>query len=271
MYNEYNAELARRHVEWCKTNQNAKLLIQRALDKSFQFSGYTLNDYLNMLGNCSYSGTQTETVILPMSSQHTVSKITYMKTTKACVLNFADYYKPGGLFLSGSMVQEESLCHSSGLYPILEFYADDYDDRKGTANKGAYQETGIYTEGCPFWVNSRQSFCDVLTYAAVNWRAFNKARGTEAEKKQVKRIMHDRQIIAYILPKIFGNCDEVILGAWGCGIFLNDTREIAETWRECTERFPGLYKKVYHPLFTDSIKQGIFNDAYAGKLLIGSE
>lgn len=268
MYNRYNAELAMRHVEWCKNDPNAKKWINRALDQSFAFSGYTLKDYLNMLETREYSSKSTETIITTSSSQHMANKITYMHANKACVLNFADYFKPGGQFLNGSMVQEESLCHVSGLYPILEYYAEDYADRKGTGNKGAYQEAGVYTENCPFWINGRLSFCDVLTYAAVNWRAFNKAGGTQSERDQVKKIMHDRQIIAYILPKIFGDCDEIILGAWGCGIFLNDTRTIAKTWLECTRRFPGLYKRVYHPMFTSMGNRIIFEEVYDGNLII---
>lgn len=265
MYSEYNADLANKHLDFLNKNPIAKSLINKAIDKSFEFKGYTLQDYMNMLTQCEYSVDTTEVNIVYSSAQHIASKLTYMRSSKVCVLNFADYLKPGGLFLNGSMAQEESLCHSSGLYPILKFFEDDYNERKGTSNKGAYQETGIYTEDCPFYVGGKQTLCDVLTYAAVNYRVIERCGGTDTERNFLAETMRNRQRIAYILPKIFGGCDEVILGAWGCGVFKNDVREVARTWAECTKEFNGLYRKIYHPVLSSVTCSRIFDEAYDGE------
>lgn len=248
MYNEYNANMACEHLNWCNTDKVAKELIKKAIDNSIEFSGYTLKQYEQFLSSRKRFD-KTEVKLLNAGSQSIASNVSYMETGSVCVLNYADYLKPGGLFLNGSMAQEEALCHASGLYLVLDSFRDDYERRKGTSNSGAYQETGIYTIGCPFWVNGRRTLCDVLTYAAVNYRALERSKGGPEMREAFRNVMRKRIKIAYMLPKIFNDCESVILGPWGCGVFRNDPMDIATWWKECLEEYPGIYKNVYHPIY----------------------
>ena len=45
---------------------------------------------------------------------------------KTAVLNFASYKNPGGMFIKGSSAQEESLCHESFLYNVLQEFDHTY-------------------------------------------------------------------------------------------------------------------------------------------------
>ena len=263
MYSEYNAELARKWLDFLSTNENAKARVEKAMGNSYEFSFDTLEkvrSYIPLIRD--YSSTPTKTIINARSSQGLASELTCHGFDRACVLNFADYRVPGGKFLEGSMVQEESLCHTSGLYPILDSFRESYDARINSLNKGAYTHTGIYAEQVPFWVNGRDSYCDILTFAAVNYRSLQRSRATQAEIDNHKKVMKERQEIAYLVPKLFGNVDILILGAWGCGIFKNETYDVAQSWVDCTKKYPNLYKAVYHPIFRGGEKMDIFQYIY---------
>lgn len=262
MFSQYNQKSASDWLGYLNKDKKAKELIQKSIDKSLLFSGYTLTDYENMLSTIEYYGTDTKVVLSTDSVSSAVMNACYMTTAKACVLNFASYIKPGGDFLKGAMAQEEFLCHTSGLYPILMHFEDDYKERRGTCRNGAYQDTGIYSEDVPFYVNGKHANCDVLTFSAVNFRVpMWKANGSQVSAL-LEAVMRNRQRIAYILPRIFGRCDEVILGAWGCGIFKNNPYNIASGWKECMELYPGLYKKVYHPIFKGGSNFKIFKSVF---------
>lgn len=49
---------------------------------------------------------------------------------KIAVLNFASYVQPGGEFLTGSIAQEECLCHESFLYNVLSRMTDFYSNKQ---------------------------------------------------------------------------------------------------------------------------------------------
>ena len=75
------------------------------------------------------------------------------KNVKPCILNFASYKNPGGMFLAGSSAQEECLCHASNLYNILEKFNKDYyipHRQKGATNRALYSNQAIYSPDVVF-------------------------------------------------------------------------------------------------------------------------
>lgn len=162
------------------------------------------------------------------------------------VLNFASYKNPGGMFLKGSMAQEEALCHESILYNVLSaqrFQDEFYGPNHNRLNKAMYGDDLIYSRDVLFIdEKAGNTYADVITCAAPN-------AGTASEICHVKpeiikanlksRIQH----VLYIALK--NDIDVVILGAFGCGVFKNDPYDVATIFKdELDTTFKGAFEKV---------------------------
>lgn len=172
------------------------------------------------------------------------------------VLNFADFTRPGGLFLEGSPAQEEALCHISGLYPILNSLYDDYYAlNESEKHGGLYTHSFILSPNVPFEVRNSRFYAGVITCAAPNCTReirYNKGVNIDEYKKAIK----ERAEILYLMCSHAYDCvDTIILGAWGCGVFKNDPEWVAQCWDEITKKYDGIYKRVIHPVPVSSSNQ----------------
>ena len=148
---------------------------------------------------------------------------------KVCILNFASYKHPGGMFLNGSCAQEECLCHESTLYNVLKEQTDYYEYNNKNLNKALYTNRTLYSPEVLFEHNGQTKYIDVLTCAAPNYTAAAKyCKVTKQENSDVlrKRI---RFVLSIIKRK---NIDTAILGAYGCGVFGQDPTEVATIFIE---------------------------------------
>jgi uncharacterized protein (TIGR02452 family) len=161
-------------------------------------------------------------------------------------LNFASAKHPGGGFLTGSRAQEESLARSSGLYACLAGKAM-YTFHTSRADP-LYTAYAIYSPDVPvFRTDDGQLLeepwlCSFLTCAAVNARAVlqrNPSRRPEIRQAMAERI--DRVLALLALH----DHPTLLLGAWGCGAFGNDTEEIANLFRAAlTGPYAGVFDRV---------------------------
>lgn len=197
-----------------------------------------------------------DTVIdtVPMTTVEAINK--YSGNGKIAALNFASYKEPGGMFLSGSSAQEESLCHESNLYNILEaFKVRYYEWNIRHKNKALYFNRALYTPDVRFTGSLSEcndsdavirvnyyKLCDIITCAAPNYTAARRYCnvGTEENKKAcVDRIDFVLSIAAQ------NNVETLILGAFGCGVFGQDARLIALIFKELLQnKFSGVFKEV---------------------------
>ncbi len=162
----------------------------------------------------------------------TTDALAYLISSKdddVTILNFASYKNAGGAFLSGSMAQEEALCHESFLYNVLRKFPEYYKENCEHLSKGLYLDRALYTPEVMFRGVLK---ANVITCACPNkipmerYGAFTEEENYEALKN---RITFLRDIL---LTKC---CDHVILGAWGCGVFRQDAREVAELFKDTFE------------------------------------
>ena len=159
---------------------------------------------------------------------------------KIAALNFASYKNPGGMFLDGSRAQEECLCHESFLYNVLKRQTDYYAWNRMRLNKALYKDRALYTPDVRFFKKGNVKtdpdgvLCDVITCAAPNKSAAQKYTGiSEAENSAV---LKDR--IHFLLQVAALNKAEVlILGAYGCGVFGQDPKEVAAIFKDELEMF----------------------------------
>ncbi|WP_431243332.1 TIGR02452 family protein [Flavobacterium sp. P21] len=53
--------------------------------------------------------------------------------------------------------------------------------------------------------------------------------------------------------------DTLILGAWGCGVFRNETKDVARLFKEIiAEKYAGAFKKIVFAVFDNSEKKSNF-------------
>lgn len=157
------------------------------------------------------------------------------------VLNFASAKNPGGGFLNGAMAQEESLAASSTLYPTLIAHETYYQENRSHRSM-MYLDYGIYSPDVLFFRNGAFQLtgyqkASVLTLPAVNMGQVI-LKGEDEEEAKYK--MRQRMKLAL---GIFAEqqAKHLILGAYGCGVFRNDPKEVATWWKEILEEGMGEY------------------------------
>ena len=149
------------------------------------------------------------------------------------VLNFASAKNPGGGFLNGSQAQEESLARSSGLYLSLREAPDFYDAHRASSSL-LYSDRIILSPNCSVFRNDDGTLLETpyavtfLTCAAPNAGAIADQDRTE-EASRIADTLTVRAAKVLALAALEG-LENLVLGAWGCGVFRNDPKQVAETF-----------------------------------------
>ncbi|MFC4102124.1 TIGR02452 family protein [Paenibacillus xanthanilyticus] len=158
------------------------------------------------------------------------------RKTRVGVLNFASAKNPGGGFLNGAMAQEESLAASSGLY-ATQLRHEAYYRANRSCPSMMYTDHAIYSPDVVFFRDERFSLLErpatasVLTLPAVNYGQVV-LKGEDPETAE--RVMKDRMRLALAIFAHHGDRN-LVLGAFGCGVFRNDPVKVAKWWRELLE------------------------------------
>ena len=144
-------------------------------------------------------------------------------------LNFASAKNPGGGFLKGSQAQEESLARASGLYPCIAQMQAMYDTNRHVRSC-LYTDSMIYSPGVPVFRDDGDQlleapyFVSFVTAPAVNAGVVRR-RGTE-NVARIENVMRGR-IEKVLSLAVIHHHETLVLGAWGCGVFQNDPRDMA--------------------------------------------
>ncbi len=157
------------------------------------------------------------------------------------VLNFADFTKPGGMYLEGAMAQEEALCRDSYLYNVLIRHKDYYEENKRLGSNGnLYHNRALYSPSVCFF-EGKEGFvheADVITCASPRITSFSRV-----PKEKNLEVLKDRA--RFILDIAEDNKAEVlVLGAWGCGVFRQNPSEVAEAFGEALHERAYSFEKV---------------------------
>lgn len=154
------------------------------------------------------------------------------------ILNFASAKNPGGGFLRGTIAQEESLARSSNLYPTLLENDNFY---KGNIPP-YYNDKIIYSPGILFFKDDYGNYvneksCSVITCAAPN------LTGGNFDLKKVKSEFLNR--IEKVFQVALLNAEEnIILGAWGCGVFRNPPEMVSECFKIMLNKYQDYFKTI---------------------------
>jgi uncharacterized protein (TIGR02452 family) len=178
-----------------------------------------------------------------------------------CVLNFASAKHPGGGFTWGAQAQEETVARASGLYSSLIEFPEFYDDNKRSQSKsiGLYLDYAIYTPICPIFKNDDCQllpipyFTSVVTSPAPNRREeesdFDEWVETNNIPDDIASLYYEFMIA--IIDDVFYNRmiqvlkimakhghRNIVLGAWGCGVFGNYPDVVADLFKMALKEVP---------------------------------
>ena len=160
------------------------------------------------------------------------------------VLNFASAMNPGSGFLSGASAQEEALCRASTLYASLSSReASELYKRNREAENPYYLELAVFSPYVEIIRNAygRLSIAprttSVLTIAAVN----RNRGGVVPSKADAIMLERTKKILAIAHEHGKRN---LILGAWGCGVFGNSATDVARMFHEAINDHGALFDTI---------------------------
>jgi len=202
----------------------------------------------------------------------TVSAIVkYGKTSlKVCALNMASPKWAGGGVATGARAQEECLFRCSDLFDTVT--QDLYPLRD---NHFLYTQDAAFIKDKDYNVMD-DVVCDVITIAAVN---LNKDSYYDKVKEEYVNVITDKEDNYYDLTKqkirsIFLECREnrvnnIVLGAWGCGVFKNDPKDIAKMFKDVLvgEGYDHYFRNVVFAVIND--KNSVDNNYEIFKEILG--
>lgn len=182
---------------------------------------------------------------------------------RTAVLNFASASNPGGGVVNGSSAQEESLCRCSTLYFCLntqELWDRFYTPHRKERNP-LHNDDCIYTPGVtvfksdtdePKLLPERAWYkVDVLSCAAPNLRPqpSNRMNPADGDRRIVisdeeLKALHCKRLHRILSIAAANNDQAFILGAFGCGAFMNDPEIVASAARETIRLFSHTFKTI---------------------------
>lgn len=180
---------------------------------------------------------------------------------KIAVMNFANAFHAGGGVTKGSSAQEECLCRTSTLYPLLyrRTLRDSFYQHHRDLNTSKASDSLIYTEGVIIcktdedlpkrmpkedWVT-----VDVITIAAPDLRDKSNLHapivngGTYMNDAELFGY-HVRRAIHMLTCAAAKGADTLVLGAFGCGAFRNNPEVVARAYKTVLREFPKVFEKI---------------------------
>lgn len=185
---------------------------------------------------------------------------------KVCILNFASSVAPGGGVLNGSQAQEESICRVSTLYFALSdknTAGAFYDRHWNLINQGQFNRRNtddiIYTSGVMVVRDDSNDEAqlpenewyqiDVITCAAPDIRKVGDETEYNPEQNELYREFVKRwKCILSAGAK--HKADVLILGAFGCGVFANPSKLVAEAFCEAVKGFENHFEAIEFAVYS---------------------
>ncbi|MFI2780548.1 TIGR02452 family protein [Streptomyces sp. ALB3] len=207
------------------------------------------------------------------TSLRAARRMTGEAPAEVAVLNYASARNPGGGYLNGAQAQEESLCRGSALHATLlrapEFYAHHRAERCPL-----YTDRVIHSPGVPVFRDDRGRLLEsphavgFLTSAAPNAGVIR--GGDPGPASRIPAALASRAERVLEVAALHGY-RRLVLGAWGCGVFMNDPDEVAGAFRDLltgSGRFAGHFEQIVFGVpdrAPDSAVRRAFSRAFGGQ------
>ena len=185
-------------------------------------------------------------------------------------LNFASAKNPGGGCIGGAKAQEEDLARCSALYTCQLTQRDYYDENRACESM-LYTDHLIYSPDVPFFRDERLDLLEqpfllsVITSPAPN--AGEHLRRDPLGAAAIGQALQRRAGQVLAVAETHGHRN-LVLGAWGCGVFRNDPILVAGVFADwlAAPRFSGAFDRVVFAIYDRSgkgITLGAFQARFA--------
>jgi len=217
----------------------------------------------------------------PPAGRRTVIEVT-AETSLACArrlhrdggeriagLNFASARNPGGGYLGGAKAQEEDLCRHSLLLPCL-LRAEDYYAAHRASPDLLYSHRVIWSPDVPVHrgedgrLLAEPYQVSFLTSPAPNAGAALRRDPSVRDRIPVVLAEPAERVLAVAAHH---GARQLVLGAWGCGVFRNDPHQVAEAFhRHLTGdgRFAATFERVVFAVW-DRTANSVNRAAFAAR------
>lgn len=243
---EKNVQIFRESMDLCKENRTLADAIRWSVRRQIMFPE------CNTIEGPSPKFDSPCTV--SVTKRRTLEAASRCRERKTAVLNFASWRNPGGGVRTGAFAQEESLCRISTLYPCLsdkemmeEFYLPHREDLSHMHNGDCIYTPRVVVfrsdSADPKLLPEKSWFkVDVLTCAAPSLRDTKGNKIWVGEKHLLE--VHRKRIGRILDIAALNGAENVILGAFGCGVFMNDPEIVAIAARMEIEARRHLFRKI---------------------------
>lgn len=193
------------------------------------------------------------------------------RNMKIAVHNFASASNPGGGVVHGANAQEECLCRCSGLYFILntQIMRKGFYEPHKRAHNPIHNDDIIYTPEVTVFKSDTASptllaekdwyDVDVITCAAPNLREntsnkYNQGDGNKRVKLSDKELLqiHEKRLKRILDVAVSKGDEVIILGAFGCGAFMNKTEIVALAAKNVVKEYLKAFKVVEFAVYCSS-------------------
>lgn len=225
------------------TVEMTKKINTNSTTKKYNFSAITNEPNSNKKG------------VISVIPHDTITSAMLYKDSKVCMLNMASPSRAGGGVRNGRRAQEECLFRSTTLSETItqDFYPLEI-------NESLYTTDGLILKDKDYGTIDPHITVDTITIAAINlnksdknddWVVSNNTDNWEVTSSYENTMKMKIRLMLSLAYK--NNCDTIILGAWGCGVFNNDPKEVSQMFHDV------LIKENKKEMF-DNIVFGVIND-----------
>lgn len=212
---------------------------------------------------CSPNRRAVQIEVTPESTQQAAYRLLAKEGLDDVVLlNFASAKNAGGGFLNGTKAQEEDLCRSSGLY-LCQLEQPDYYAANRAEKSMLYTDHIIYSPRVPFFRVSGDGLLNecfypsVITAPAPNAGVFlqREPHGAAALAAALQR--RADYVLAVAKHQAQKN---LVLGAWGCGVFRNPPEQVAAAFAQSLRQpeFADCFERIVFAVYDRSPGKAVF-------------
>ena len=175
--------------------------------------------------------------VINETTTHAAQRLLSKDKTDIVALNFASARNVGGGFLAGAIAQEEDLCRKSGLYACTKNKPMFYNENI-LCDDSFYTDNMIYSPKVPFFRDENELLLDKpYLLSIISAPAPNVSSMNNIDEEKLIDLLFYRAAKILLIAVLHGH-KNIILGAWGCGAFGNNSQMVATVFMEALEAIP---------------------------------